>query len=76
MRVLVVDAEDPIGEILAWRLHMAGLTVRAGVRDAGTLAGPPWGELRALLGRQPRTLSAYLEELLSTSYPNPALLGD
>jgi uncharacterized protein YbjT (DUF2867 family) len=44
MRVLVVDAEDPIGEILAWRLHMTGLTVRAGVRDAGRLAGPPWGD--------------------------------
>jgi uncharacterized protein YbjT (DUF2867 family) len=32
--------------------------------------------LRALLGREPRTLSTYLEELLWTSGPHPALLRD
>jgi uncharacterized protein YbjT (DUF2867 family) len=44
MRVLVVDAEDPNGEILASGLHAAGLWVRAGVRDASLLDGPPWGD--------------------------------
>ena len=32
--------------------------------------------LRTLLGREPRTLPAYLDELLWTSGPNPMLLRD